>query len=161
MREKRNAAKFVSGRRGMLGRTVIQRYSGPLRNSGSTASWEVWEGRLTRDGEEGSIQRASLCYDWVTGQWGVWDGYIFKRFRRTVVLSVCLMSSRWELSKWVFFLVFFASHWECVCAVAGMKRAILAVPQNTLTHIHSFFSCRRLCEFRFGPVACVNNDQHQ
>lgn len=122
-------ATFLSdSRRGMWGRTVIQRYSGPLRNSGSTASWEVWEGRLTRDGAEGSFQRASLC--WVTGQWGVWDGCVLKWFIRTVVLS------------------------SVFCAHVNQMRVVkldvffCCLSMNILYNDHSFLNCSQFCEFR-------------
>ncbi len=137
MREKRNAARFVSGRRGTLGRTVIQRYSWLLRSRGSTASWEVWEGRLTRDTEEGFVQRASVCYDWVTGLRCVKWRYVQVN---TGTLGFNMLLAHVKQMRVVNFSVRW-QEWE----------ELLFPPTNTLTPcILSCFNCIHFCKLRLA-----------
>lgn len=124
-REKRASAKFVSSRRGVSGKAVIQQYSGPL-----------WEERIhgelrsvggKADTTDGEIQRAPLCCGWVTGRGGVWDGCIFKSFGGRVVLFP-LVSGRWQLSYWLI------SFWSSMRPFELRRGAFLPTPSKHTTH---------------------------
>lgn len=81
------------------------------------------------DWQEMVYSESLLCYDWVTGQWGVWEGCIFKRFRRTGACCV-LTSSRWELSNWIgFFFCYLSMRARC----GRNEESNFAYPSHTFT----------------------------
>ena len=126
-------------------RTVIQRYSGPLRNSGSTAGWEVWVGRLTSYRAEGSVHR-------VTGQWGVHDGCVFKWFRKT-----CSVERVVRQMRVVKLDDFFSCLSMGMCARQEWKEQFCL---SLKIHSHAF-RLQPVLWVQTGLVACVNNDQRQ
>lgn len=125
-----DAAKFVSSRRGTLRRTVIQLYSGMLRNSRSMASWGVWEGRLTRNGGGGLYleilsvlwlsDRTVRCVRWLYIQ------VIFKDSFTEPAARSCQAEEKCQSG--FFFCLFFGSQWKFVCAAFGMKKSNFVCP---------------------------------
>lgn len=93
-------------------------------------------------GRGGSIQRASLCCDWVTGQR---DGCMFTLFRRTVVLSMlCARVKQMRVVKLDVGCFFFvASQWKYVWQ-EWKEQFFLPISLRIHSHLQP-----------------VNNDQHQ
>lgn len=124
-----DAAKFVSGRRGTLRRTVIQLYSGMLRNSRSMASWGVWEGRLTRNG--GGLYLEILSVLWLSDRtvrcvrW-LYIQVIFKDSFTEPAARSCQAEEKCQSG--FFFCLFFGSQWKIVCAAFGMKKSNFVCP---------------------------------
>lgn len=124
-----DAAKFVSGRRGTLRRTVIQLYSGMLRNSRSMASWAVWEGRLTRNG--GGLYLEILSVLWLSDRtvrcvrW-LYIQVIFKDSFTEPAARSCQAEEKCQSG--FFFCLFFASQWKFVCAAFRMKKSNFVCP---------------------------------
>lgn len=124
-----DAAKFVSGRCGTLRRTVIQLYSGMLRNSRSMASWGVWEGRLTRNG--GGLYLEILSVLWLSDRtvrcvrW-LYIQVIFKDSFTEPAARSCQAEEKCQSG--FFFCLFFGSQWKFVCAAFGMKKSNFVCP---------------------------------
>lgn len=124
-----DAAKFVSGRRGTLRRTVIQLYSGMLRNSSSMASWGVWEGRLTRNG--GGLYLEILSVLWLSDRtvrcvrW-LYIQVIFKDSFTEPAARSCQAEEKCQSGFFV--CLFFGSQWKFVCAAFGMKKSNFVCP---------------------------------
>lgn len=143
-----DAAKFVSGRRGTLRRTVIQLYSGMLRNSRSMASWGVWEGRLTRNG--GGLYLEILSVLWLSDRtvrcvrW-LYIQVIFKDSFTEPAARSCQAEEKCQSG---FFFCCFLALSENLCAQhLEWKRAILSVLENTVRYIYDFLNC---WEFRLA-----------
>lgn len=153
-RKKRKTAKFVSVRRGFLSRPVIQPYSEPLRNSGSTASWEVWEGRLTRLTGSVDLFRAPLrvMTEWQDGE-VCGRAVYFKWFKRTAAPSESRADvKQMRVVKPDDFILPLNE------IVAGVH--FLPAPRTTLQTMHN-----KLPLIAAGCECClaahVNNDRHQ
>lgn len=138
-----DAAKFVSGRRGTLRRTVIQLYSGMLRNSRSMASWGVWEGRLTRNG--GGLYLEILSVLWLSDRtvrcvrW-LYIQVIFKDSFTEPAARSCQAEEKCQSGFFCCLFVFWLSVKICVQHLEW-KRAILSVLENTVRYIYDFLNC--------------------
>lgn len=110
------------------------------------------------DKTDREIQRASLCYDWVTGQGGVWYGCIFKWFKRRVVLSVlCAHVKADESCQTGWF--HFAPQWDCVCLCCGrIEKSNFCLPLKTtlILRICTPFNCSQFCESHVSIMISIN-----